>query len=67
MFDFLLDVMQPAKMFIYLDEYFTDVPGLISLYDDFAAKAQERFKLRSIYMRNAGSFGALFCLIPSLD
>jgi hypothetical protein len=64
-FDFLLDVMQPAKMFIYLDEYFTDVPGLISLYDDFTAKAQERFKLRSIYMRNAGSFGALFCLMPS--
>jgi len=63
-FDFLLAVMLPAKMFIYLDEYFTDVPGLVSLYEDFASKARDRFNLRNIYMRNAGSFGALFCLMP---
>ena len=61
-FDFLIDVIR-SKMFIYLDEYFLDayVP---KLYRKFADSAKQRYNLDSLYMRNAGSFGALFCLMP---
>lgn len=65
-FDFLLDVMKPQRMFIALDEYFEEhKPPIHPLYQDFAAKAKERYGLDSLYMRNAGAFGALFCLTPS--
>lgn len=62
--DFLLDVMGQHKMFIYLDEYFMDAPVPV-LYKKFTAEAKKRFNLESYYMRNAGSFGALFCLMPA--
>jgi hypothetical protein len=62
-FDFLLDVATGEKMFVYIDEYFTD-PPIAELYDEFADNATVRHRLRSVYMRNAGSFGALFCLMP---
>ena len=65
-FDFLLEVMKPQRMFIEIDEYFEEhVPPIHPLYHDFAAKAKERFNLDSLYMRNAGAFGALFCLMPA--
>jgi hypothetical protein len=64
-FDFLLDVMKPARMFIYIDEYFEDhTPSIHPLYEAFAAEAKRRHGLDSLYMRNAGGFGALFCLMP---
>jgi hypothetical protein len=64
-FDFLLDVMKPQRMFIEIDEYFEDHrPPIHPIYQDFAAKAKQRFNLDSLYMRNAGAFGALFCLMP---
>jgi hypothetical protein len=63
-FDFLLDVMHPnEKMFIYIDEYFMDAPVAL-LYQMFADEAKKRHNLHSLYMRNAGNFGALFCLMP---
>ncbi|HEY3919449.1 MAG TPA: hypothetical protein VGL83_16795 [Stellaceae bacterium] len=62
-FDFLIDVMVADKMFIYLDEYFTD-PPVPPLYEAFCDQVRERYGLRSIYMRNAANFGALFCLMP---
>jgi hypothetical protein len=64
--DFLLDVIVPDKMYIYLDEYFTD-PPVARLYQQFVANVKERHGLSNIYMRNAGSFGALFCLMAGLD
>jgi hypothetical protein len=64
-FDFLLDVMTPERMFIEIDEYFEEHnPSIHPLYQDFAAEAKERYNLDSLYMRNAGGFGALFCLMP---
>jgi hypothetical protein len=64
-FDFLLDVMKPQRMFIEIDEYFEDHrPPIHPIYQDFAAKAKQRFNLDSLYMRNAGAYGALFCLMP---
>jgi hypothetical protein len=64
-FDFLIDVIGPMRMFIYIDEYFVDEKIAIhTLYEDFAAKAKQRHGLDSLYMRNAGGFGALFCLMP---
>jgi hypothetical protein len=64
-FDFLLDVMKPERMFIEIDEYFEEhQPSIHPLYQDFAAQAKQRYNLDSLYMRNAGAFGALFCLIP---
>jgi hypothetical protein len=36
-------------------------------YQKFAAEVKRRHRLTSIYVRNAGSFGALFCLMPGLD
>jgi hypothetical protein len=62
-FDFLLDVIGSGKMYVYIDEYFTD-PPVAALYEEFAEAAMDRHALRSIYMRNAASFGALFCLMP---
>jgi len=62
-FDFLLDVIGPDKMYIYLDEYFMDAPVPV-LYQMFVDEAKKRHGLSSIYMRNAGNFGALFCLMP---
>jgi hypothetical protein len=65
-FDFLLEVMKPERMFIEIDEYFEEhKPSIHPLYCDFAAEAKKRFNLDSLYMRNAGAFGALFCLMPS--
>lgn len=64
-FDFLLDVMRPDRMFIEIDEYFEEhSPAIHTLYDDFAQAAKDRYNLDSLYMRNAGAFGALFCLMP---
>lgn len=65
-FNFLIDVIVPDKMFIYLDEYLMD-PPVASLYQKFSAEVKRRHGLTSLYIRNAGSFGALFCLMPSLD
>lgn len=65
-FDFLLEVMRPERMFIEIDEYFEEhKPPIHGLYRDFAAEAKRRFNLDSLYMRNAGAFGALFCLMPA--
>jgi hypothetical protein len=63
-FDFLIDVIRSEKMFIYLDEYYMDQP-VYRLYQEFTDAAKQRYNLQSLYMRNAGSFGALFCLMPS--
>lgn len=64
-FDFILDVMKPERMFIYIDEYFEEhTPSIHPLYEAFAAEAKQRHGLDSLYMRNAGGFGALFCLMP---
>lgn len=64
-FDFLLDVMRPERMFIEIDEYFEEHdPSIQVLYQDFAAQAKQRHNLDSLYMRNAGAFGALLCLMP---
>jgi hypothetical protein len=64
-FDFLLDVMRPERLFIEIDEYFEEqTPPIHPLYDDFAKEAKRRYGLDSLYMRNAGAFGALFCLNP---
>jgi hypothetical protein len=64
-FDFLIDVIGADKMFIYLDEYFMDAP-VDRLYRQFTEEAKKRYGLNSLYMRNAGSFGALFCLMPGV-
>lgn len=63
-FDWLIDVIDPRhKMLIYLDEYFLDAP-VPPLYDLFCDEARKRCSMRSLYIRNAGNFGALFCLMP---
>ena len=62
-FDFLIDVIGSYRMFVYLDEYFIE-PPVPPLYRAFARTAKERYNLDSIYMRNVGNFGALFCLLP---
>ena len=59
-------MIDPDKMFIYLDEYLMDHP-VSALYQKFAAEVRQRHGLSSIYIRNAGSFGALFCMMPGLD
>jgi hypothetical protein len=53
-------------MFIYLDEYLMDHP-VAALYQKFAVEVRQRHGMSSIYIRNAGSFGALFCMMPGLD
>jgi len=46
-FDFLLDVIGPDRMFIYLDEYFIDAqPSVHVLYDRFCSEAKRRYKSR---------------------
>jgi hypothetical protein len=62
-FHFLADILEPRRMFIYLGQYFID-RRIADLYQEFTAAAHQRYKLTSFYMRNAASFGALFCLLP---
>ena len=65
--EFLLDVICPTqKMFIYLDEYFIE-PSIPPLYSAFTKVLKERYEIQSLYMRNAGNFGALFCLTPPVE
>jgi hypothetical protein len=67
-FDFLLDVIGPERMFIYLDEYFIDAqPSVHVLYESFCVEAKRRHNLDSLYMRNAAGCGALFSLMPTRD
>lgn len=67
-FDFLIDVIGPKRMFIYLDEYFIDAqPSVHVLYESFCAEAKRRHNLDSLYMRNAAGCGALFSLMPTRD
>lgn len=62
-FHFLVDILERRRMFISLGQYFMD-RRIADLYQEFTAAAHERHKLTSFYMRNAASFGALFCLLP---
>jgi hypothetical protein len=61
-FGFLEEFMRPDRAFIYMDEYFLtlDVPAM---FDEFCQKIRQRHGLTARYMRNAGAFGALFCLL----
>ncbi len=61
-FEFIFDLMAKTS-FIYMDEYFinSDVPGL---YQKFCERLRDERGLESHYMRNAGSFGALFRILP---
>jgi hypothetical protein len=65
-FDFLLDVIGPDRLFIYLDEFFIATePPVHKLYYEFASAARQRHGLESLYVRNAAGCGALFCLVPA--
>jgi hypothetical protein len=61
-FGFLQDVMRTDRCFVYMDEYFLtlDVP---SMFDAFCAVMRDRHNMRAHYVRNAGAFGALYCLM----
>jgi hypothetical protein len=60
--EFLIEFIRDDKVFIYLDEYF-QTSGVTDLFDEFCTTAKERYGLRARYVRNAGAFGALYCLI----
>jgi hypothetical protein len=61
-FDFMEEFVHPGRCHVYLDEYYAahDLPGM---YDEFCARVRQRYGLASYFMRNAGSFGALFLLM----
>jgi len=61
-FEFLEGFMRTDRSFVYMDEYFLtlDVP---QMFDEFCCRLRERYGLAVRYVRNAGSFGALFCLM----
>jgi hypothetical protein len=62
-FDFILDLLVAGRAFVYMDEYFVngDVPPL---FDTFAKRLRDKRGLVARYMRNAGGFGALYCVSP---
>ena len=60
-FDFLLDVIGPERMFIYMDEYFIDAkPSVHSLYRDFAAEAKRRYDFDSFICATPRAAGRYF-------
>lgn len=63
--DFIRDFVG-AGTYVYMDEYFInhDVPAV---FGDFSERLQQRKGLRSIFIRNAGTFGALFVLQAHMD
>lgn len=61
-FDFIIEFIRQDRVFVYMDEYFItlEVPAM---FGAFARKAEERYGLKPHYVRSAGGFGALFCLM----
>jgi hypothetical protein len=57
--DFLLDVMGPERMFIFLDEYFMDPPAP-RLYRKFTAEAKRRHGLESLLYEERWSLPRTF-------
>jgi hypothetical protein len=61
-FGFVEQLIRTDRAFIYMDEYFLtlDVP---QMFEQLCARLHARHGLRARYVRNAGTFGALFCLM----
>jgi hypothetical protein len=60
--DFIGEFINRDRAFIYLDEYF-QIAGVADLFDEFCAEMKEKHGLKTRYVRDAGGFGALFCLM----
>jgi hypothetical protein len=60
--DFIGEFVNQDRVFIYLDEYF-QIKGAADLFDDFSTKMRETRGLKTRFVRDAGGFGALFCLM----
>lgn len=60
--DFIGEFLNPDRTFIYLDEYF-QIKGVADLFDDFSAAMQSKRGFKTRFVRDAGAFGALFCLM----
>ena len=58
--DFIGEFLNKDRAFIYLDEYF-QIEGVADLFDKFCATKMSGMTAR--YVRDAGGFGALFCLM----
>jgi hypothetical protein len=61
-FDFLPEFMQEGRCFVYMDEYFL-VPEVPILFQGFCKQMADINGMAPYYIRNAGSFGALFCFM----
>ena len=64
-FDFIGEFLRTDRSFIFMDEYF-QMPEVPAMFDQLCARLHERHGLRAHYVRNAGAFGALFCLMREL-
>jgi hypothetical protein len=60
-FDFIIDFVRPGT-FVYMDEYYV-TQGVPALFDRFCDRLKaEMGDVRPLFVRNAGTFGALFLL-----
>lgn len=57
--DFIVEFIHKDRVWIYLDEYF-QFPEIPKLFQSFCDQVYEKNKMKTFYIRTAGSFGALF-------
>jgi hypothetical protein len=61
-FRFLEDFLRTDRAFVYMDEYFLTL-DVHKMFDDLCLKLHKSHGMTARYVRNAGAFGALFCLM----
>lgn len=61
-FEFIFPLLM-ENSFIYMDEYFQN-PDVIVFFEEFTKSLRLQRNMGSVFVRNAGGFGALFRLFP---
>jgi hypothetical protein len=61
-FQFLPEFMNAGRCLVYMDEYFL-VPDVPPMFEAFSSEMTRLHNARPYYVRNAGTFGALFCFM----
>lgn len=61
-FRFLPEFMRNDRCFIYMDEFFI-VPDVPIMFEQFCDEMRRLHAHRAYYVRNAGTFGALYCFM----
>lgn len=64
-FEFIFGLMS-QNSYVYMDEYY-QAAGVAAYFDEFSRELKAKRSIETRFVRNAGAFGALFCLRPLAD